>query len=75
MMRLKSLGFWRTQGGITEHLNAIVSFTGKETGATLVSSPEPVDLLDRLEQVYESLLLPKYQNLTAHSDPDGVLQS
>ena len=71
----KVIGILENTGGITEHLNAIVSFTGKETGATLVSSPEPVDLLDRLEQVYESLLLPKYQNLTAHSDPDGVLQS
>jgi len=71
----KVIGILENTGGITEHLNVIVSFMGKKTGATLVSSPEPVALLDKLEQVYESNLLPKYQNLTANSNPDGILQS
>ena len=71
----KVIGILENTGGIAERLNVIVSFIGKETGATLVSSPEPVDLLDQLEQVYESRILPRYQNLIAHSDPDGILQS
>ena len=71
----KIIGILENTGGITDHLKTIVSFVGKETGATLVASPEPTNLLDRLEHVYESQLLPRYQDLIVNSDPDGVLQS
>jgi uncharacterized protein (TIGR00725 family) len=71
----KVIGILEKTGGISEHLNAIVSFMSKQTGAILVSNSEPVDLLNQMEQIYESRLLPYYQNLTTHSDPDGVIQS
>src|SRR5512136_2512556 len=61
----KVIGILENTGGITEHLSAIVSFMGKETGATLVSSPKPIELLDKLEQIYKLHLLPKYRRLTA----------
>jgi uncharacterized protein (TIGR00725 family) len=71
----KVIGILENTGGITEHLNDIVSFMGKKTGATLTSSPDPIVLLDRLGHVYKTLILPKHQNLMAQIDPDGVLQS
>ena len=71
----KIIGILESTGGITEHLKTIVSFVQKETKAILVSSPDPGDLLDRLEQVYQSRLLPKYKSLIAHRDPDGVTQN
>ena len=57
------IGILENTGGITEHLNAIVSFVQKETGAVLISNPDPVELLDRLEEIYKTSLLPKYQHL------------
>jgi uncharacterized protein (TIGR00725 family) len=71
----KVIGILEDTGGITEHLRTIVSFVRKETKAILVSSPDPRDLLDRLEQVYKSHLFPHYKNLMAHRDPNGVTHS
>jgi uncharacterized protein (TIGR00725 family) len=71
----KVIGILEKTGGITEHLKTIVSFVRKETKAILVSSPDPEDLLDRLEQVYKSRLLPNYKSLMAHRDPDGVTEN
>jgi hypothetical protein len=71
----KVIGILENTGGITEHLRTIVSFVRKETKAILVSSPDPGDLLDRLERVYKSRLLPNYKSLMAHRDPNGVTHS
>jgi len=71
----KVIGILENTAGITEHLKTIVSFVRKKTKAILVSSPEPGDLLDQLEQVYKSRLLPNYKSLMAHRDPDGVTQN
>ena len=71
----KVIGVLEDTDGITEHINDIISFVKKETGAVLVSSPEPAILLDRLEEVYESHLLAKYERLMATHNPDGVLET
>lgn len=71
----KVIGILENTGGITDHLTTIVSFVEKETGAILVSSPDPVDLLDQLEQLYEDRLLPKYESLMVDQNPDGVIES
>ncbi len=71
----KVIGILESTDGITDHLATIVSFIRKETGAMLVFSPDPTDLLNRLEQVYEARLLPKYNSLMAGRDPDGIIQS
>src|SRR5512137_2651912 len=65
----KVIGILEGTGGITDHLETIVSFIRKETGAVMISSPDPADLLDRLEQVYEAKLLPRYESLMASRDP------
>ncbi|MDP2931905.1 MAG: hypothetical protein Q8O05_05345 [Chloroflexota bacterium] len=71
----KIIGILESTGGITEHLNTIVSFVNKDTGAILVSDPDPAGLLDRMEQLYQSRLLPKYESLMANRNPDGILPS
>ena len=69
----KIIGILESTDGITEHLNTIVSFVNKDTGAVIVSDPDPAVLLDQMEQLYQSRLLPKYESLMANRDPDGVL--
>ncbi len=71
----KVIGILENTDGITDHLRNIVSFVRKETGAVLVSSPDPRDLLDQLEQLYEDQLLPRYESLMVDQNPDGVIQS
>ncbi|MFW6126116.1 MAG: hypothetical protein ACOC58_03325 [Chloroflexota bacterium] len=70
----KVIGIMEDTGGVTEHLTKIISFVKKETGAVVVSSTDPGDLLDRLEQVYHVHILPYYESLIAGRDPDGVVE-
>ncbi len=70
----KVIGILESTGGITEHLKSIVSLFRKETGAVLVSSPDPGVLLDQLEQVYKDCLFPRYLGLMANRDPDGIAE-
>ncbi len=71
----KVIGILENTGGITDHLKTIVSFVEKETGAVLVSSPDPSALLDKLEKLYQARLLPRYERLIVGRDPGGVMQS
>jgi len=68
----KIIGLLEGTDGITEHLKTIISFVKKETGAVVVSSPDPVELLDLLEEVYETYLAPRYRALMLTHDPEGV---
>ncbi len=70
----KAIGIMESTGGITDHLKTIVSFIQKDTGAILMSSADPADLLDKLEEVYEDSLLPKYEALMVEQNPDGVIE-
>ena len=70
----KVIGILEGTDGITEHLQTIVSFVKKETGAVVVCSYDPGELMDRLEQVYHENILPRYQKLVADRDPDRVLE-
>jgi len=68
----KVIGILKGTGGITQHLETILSFFEKQTGAVVVSSPDPRELLDRLEGVYQERLLPQYESLVSLVDPDGI---
>ena len=68
----KVIGILKGTGGITQHLETILSFFEKQTGAVVVSSPDPRELLDRLEEVYQERLLPQYESLVSLVDPDGI---
>ena len=68
----KVIGILKGTGGITQHLETILSFFEKQTGAVVVSSPDPRELLDRLEEIYQERLLPQYESLVSLVDPDGI---
>ena len=68
----KVIGVLESSGGIADHLGEIVSFVGKTTGAELVFNPDPAGLLDQLETIYRTRILPRYESLMAHNDPDGT---
>jgi uncharacterized protein (TIGR00725 family) len=70
----KVIGALTGTGGITDRLREIISFIGKDTGARVVYSPDPVELLDGLTEIYRKELLPYYETVLANSDPDGVLE-
>lgn len=71
----KVIGILEDTGGITEHLETIISLIQKETGAILISSKNPRDLVDQLGRVYDTRLFPKYKGLMADRNPDGVMGS
>ena len=67
----KLIGVLQGTGGIADKMEVIVSLVEKETGAHIVYSRTPKDLLDRLMQVYTEKLLPYYKTILANSHPDG----
>ncbi len=67
----KVIGILQGTGGISDQMETIVGLVQKETGAHIVYSREPGDLLDRLLQVYNEKLLPYYKTVLANSHPDG----
>jgi uncharacterized protein (TIGR00725 family) len=71
----KVIGVLEGSGGISEHLNDIVSLIRKHTGAKLISSSNPAELLDKLENVYRTAILPVYETLMKTNNPDGVVES
>ena len=70
----KVIGALTGTGGITDKLQEIISFIDKDTGARIVYSHDPVELMDGLTDIYERELLPFYRTVLANSDPDGVLE-
>jgi len=67
----KVIGILQGTGGISDKMDTIVRLVEKETGAQIVYSREPEDLLDRLIAVYKEKLLPYYKTILANSPPDG----
>lgn len=70
----KVIGVLKGTGGVTDRIETIISFIEKNTGAQVVYSQDPEDLLDRLIAVYEEKLLPYYKTVLANSSPDGDLE-
>lgn len=69
----KVIGVLLGTGGITEHFQTIIPLLQKETGAVIVRSFDPADLMDQLEEVYVKKILPGYKDLVTRYNPDGVL--
>ncbi|MEK7283816.1 MAG: hypothetical protein AAB249_08390 [Acidobacteriota bacterium] len=67
----KVIGILQGTGGIADKMDVIVGLIEKQTGAQIVYSREPGDLLDRLLAVYNEKLLPYYKTILANSHPDG----
>jgi len=71
----KVIGVLKGTGGITDKIETIITFIQKNTGAQVVYSEDPTDLLDQLLEVYNRRLLPYYKTILANSSPDGDLES
>ncbi|MBM2832561.1 MAG: hypothetical protein HW414_1613, partial [Dehalococcoidia bacterium] len=69
----KIIGVLLTTGGLTEHLETIISFIKKDTGSVVVYDNDPAELLDKLEKLYAQRLLPVYQEMVTRYNPDGML--
>ncbi|HEU4403191.1 MAG TPA: hypothetical protein VFT43_13930 [Candidatus Polarisedimenticolia bacterium] len=70
----KMIGVLQGTGGIADRMEVIVDLIRKETGAQVLYSREPRDLLEKLLAVYNEKLLPYYKTILANSDPDGSLE-
>ena len=70
----KVIGVLKGTGGITDKLETIISFIQKNTGAQVVYSEDPDELLELLMEVYNRRLLPYYKTILANSSPDGDLE-
>ena len=69
----KIIGVLEGSGGITDHLDKVVSYIQKESGAKIVGSPYPAELLNKLEALYEERLLPSYTKLMKTNSPHGEM--
>lgn len=69
----KIIGVLQGTGGITDHLDKIVSYIEKQSGAVVAASPEPAELIDKLEKLYEERLLPSYIRLLETHNPHGEM--
>jgi hypothetical protein len=67
----KVIGILQGTGGIADRMETIVKLVEKETGAKIIYSREPAELLDGLIKVYNEKLLPYYKTILANSHPDG----
>ncbi len=67
----KVIGILQGTGGIADRMETIVRLVEKETGAKIVYSRDPAELLDGLIKVYNEKLLPYYKTILANSHPDG----
>ncbi len=70
----KLIGVLTGTGGIADHIDELLGVMNKETGATIISDPHPVHLIDRLERAYKEKILPNYLSLLEGHDPDGELE-
>jgi uncharacterized protein (TIGR00725 family) len=70
----KVIGVLTGTGGITEHLRQIVTMVNKETGATVCYDSDPEALMDKLEDIYSSCVLPVYEKVMEYHDPDGTIE-
>lgn len=70
----KVIGVLKGTGGITDKIETIISFIQKNTGAQVVYSEDPKELLEKLMEVYNQSLLPYYKTILANSSPDGDLE-
>ena len=68
------IGVLEGTGGIADHIEELVKVINKETGATVIVHPDPVKLIELLEQAYLEHVLPGYLRLLEGHNPDGELE-
>ncbi len=70
----KVIGVLANSGGIADHIEEITRLVDKDTGAVVISDPDPIKLLDLLEKAYEERVLPGYLELIQKHNPHGRLE-
>ena len=70
----KVIGIMEDTGGITRHLEQIISMVEKKTGAIVCYDADPEHLLDQLERIYQERILPHHSRLLESHNPDGVTE-
>jgi uncharacterized protein (TIGR00725 family) len=70
----KVIGILEDTGGITEHLEQIISMVEKQTGAIVCYDADPEHLLDQLENIYREQILPHYTKILESHNPDGEIE-
>jgi uncharacterized protein (TIGR00725 family) len=70
----KVIGVLGESGGIADHIEEITRLVDKDTGATVISDPDPIKLLDLLENEYEKRVLPQYLELIQNHNPHGKVE-
>ena len=70
----KVIGVLQGSGGITDHLETIIGFMQKQTGAIVCYESDPTRLLDKLEAIYRERLLPRYNKVLEGRDPHGEME-
>ena len=70
----KLIGVLTNTGGIADHIDELLGVMNKETGAVIISDPNPMHLIDRLERAYRERILPGYLELLRDHNPDGELE-
>ncbi len=71
----KVIGVLQGTGGITEHLETIIHMVNKDTGSVVCYDRDPEALLDKLEGIYKSRILPHNEALMRDHNPDGRLET
>jgi len=69
----KVIGVLTNSGGITSHIKTIIDMIHKDTGATMCYDDDPVNLMKKLEDVYNKAIFPRHKKLLENHDPDGEL--
>jgi len=70
----KLIGVLEGTGGIADHIDELVQVINKDTGAKVISSSDPVELVRMLENEYVENVLPSYLELIEDHNPDGDLE-
>ena len=72
---LKVIGVLESTGGITEHLRTIIGMVNKDTGAFVFYDEDPERLIEKLENVYRSVIYQRHvEALEEGGGPDGVIE-
>ncbi len=71
----KVIGVLLGTGGISDHIQEILGFIRKDTGAHVVTDTEPKALMDKLHKIYREKLLPYYRTVVANRHPDGHMEA
>ena len=69
----KVIGVLAGTGGVSDHIEEIVTMVNKKTAAIVVTEQDPKRLMDTLERIYRERIYPVHLRALEAHDPDGTL--